>query len=52
MANFTMRHVPAWYYNWFMKKAERSDSICLCGCTRFWRAHYELFMFLVFKRNY
>ncbi len=39
------------YYSWFMKKAEPSRGICLCGCTPFWRAQWELFVFLVFKKD-
>lgn len=44
--------IPNWYYAWFMKQAEKSSSICLCGCTPIWRALYELAMFKLFKKDY
>jgi len=34
-----------------MKLAEPSRGICLCGCTPFWEAHWELFVYIVFKKD-
>lgn len=34
-----------------MRKAEPSMGICLCGCTPIWRAHYELAVFIIFKKD-
>lgn len=39
------------WYRIFMKLAEPSRGICLCGCTPWWRAHYELAMFVIFKKD-
>lgn len=39
------------HYAWFMRKAEKSKGICLCGCTGWWRAHWELAIFLLFNKD-